>query len=199
MESISEIVRENLIKLRKEKQWTQVEVAKKIGYSDKAISRWETGEGSPDIETLAALADLYEIPVESLFSVYETKSGGERRRHSKDTGRKIAIALLVIVGVWFIGAVVNIYLDVRQDPRAWMAYIWPLPLSFLLAMGFNRLWGNRAVGVILCSGFCWTLITAFYLQLLEYNLYMLFISGVPIQLAIILWACIRTPYTRRNR
>ena len=49
MENIREIVRENLVKLRKERKLTQIELSQKIGYSDKAISRWETGEVTPDI------------------------------------------------------------------------------------------------------------------------------------------------------
>ena len=60
MDNIKEIVRENLVMLRKAHKLTQIELSQKIGYSDKAISRWETGEVTPDIETLNNLAELYE-------------------------------------------------------------------------------------------------------------------------------------------
>ena len=58
VKGIKETVRENLIKLRKEHKFTQIELAERIGYSDKAISRWETGEVNPDIETLEKLAGI---------------------------------------------------------------------------------------------------------------------------------------------
>ena len=58
MAATKEIVRENLVKLRKEHKLTQMELAEKIGYSDKAISKWERGESAPDVATLVQLADL---------------------------------------------------------------------------------------------------------------------------------------------
>ena len=52
MKAIKEVLIENLISLRKEHKLTQLELAEKIGYSDKAVSRWEHGEVLPDVETL---------------------------------------------------------------------------------------------------------------------------------------------------
>lgn len=199
MENIRDIVRENLVKLRKEHKWTQMELAERIGYSDKAISRWETGEVTPDIETLNVLSELYDIPMQVFFEPYEPAAYKSQRFHELHMGKKLAIALLVITWLWFVGTVAYIYLEARGDMRPWMAFIWPLPLTFLLAIGFNRLWGNRILGVIFNSGFCWTTITAIYLQLVDYNLFMLFVSGVPIQLALILWAYIRPRKERGAR
>ncbi len=42
--------------LRKEKGLTQSELAEKLNISNKAISRWETGEGYPEITILPSLA-----------------------------------------------------------------------------------------------------------------------------------------------
>ncbi len=46
-----------IAKLRKEKQITQAELAKRLNVTDKAVSRWERGLGFPDINTLEPLAD----------------------------------------------------------------------------------------------------------------------------------------------
>ena len=43
--------------IRKEKQITQAELAKRLHVTDKAVSRWERGVGYPDINTLEPLAD----------------------------------------------------------------------------------------------------------------------------------------------
>lgn len=49
--------------LRKEKGWTQAELAKKINVTDKAISRWERGHGFPDINTIEPLANALDVSI----------------------------------------------------------------------------------------------------------------------------------------
>lgn len=46
---------------------TQKELAARLFVSDKAISKWERGNGLPDIETLVRLTDLLGTPVEELL------------------------------------------------------------------------------------------------------------------------------------
>lgn len=59
----------NTIKaLREAKRLTQSELAAIIGVSDKAISKWETGRGLPDISLLEPLADALGISVAELFA-----------------------------------------------------------------------------------------------------------------------------------
>ena len=52
---------EFIAELRKEKQLTQSQLATAIHVSDKAISRWETGRGLPDIDNLEALSDYLDV------------------------------------------------------------------------------------------------------------------------------------------
>jgi Predicted transcription factor, homolog of eukaryotic MBF1 len=49
--------------IRKEKGWTQAELAKKLSVTDKAVSRWERGLGFPDINTVKPLADALDVSV----------------------------------------------------------------------------------------------------------------------------------------
>lgn len=52
--------------LRKEHDWTQKDLAERVGVTDKAVSRWETGRGSPDVSYLTALADVLEVSISEL-------------------------------------------------------------------------------------------------------------------------------------
>ena len=190
MENIKEIVRENLVKLRKERKLTQIELSQKIGYSDKAISRWETGEVTPDVETLNALAELYGIPIAAFFEKYtpeRPKSVDERQQ----IVRKVAVALLGIACVWFFAIIGFSRLGVLFHNRSWLVFIWAIPLSFAVAIYCNVKWGKRIVTLILASGLCWTFLLAIYLQFAEFHTFMTFVSGVPIQIGIILLAFIR--------
>ena len=58
----------NLIRLkRKEKGFTQEELAKHLNVTEKAISRWETGRGTPDISLLVPLSEQLDVSVSELL------------------------------------------------------------------------------------------------------------------------------------
>ncbi len=64
----SEKIGSFIAELRKQKKMTQKELAKKLGVTDKAISRWETGRGYPDIEILPDLANVLSISINELLN-----------------------------------------------------------------------------------------------------------------------------------
>ena len=191
MDGIKELVRENLVRLRKENKLTQIELSGKIGYSDKAISRWETGEVTPDIETLDTLAKLYGVPVTYFFERERDVKREEKKERSRNTGRKWATSLLTIACLWYIVIIYYITASMRGTPRAWLAFIWALPASFFLARFFSKRWGPKALTIIFTSLFAWTLILSVYLQFIDYNMFLLFTSGAPLQAVIILWAFVK--------
>ena len=54
--------------MRKEKNFTQREVAERLNISEKTVSKWETGNGLPDINLMLPLCKLLEISVNELLS-----------------------------------------------------------------------------------------------------------------------------------
>ena len=54
--------------LRQQKNMTQLQLAQRLNVSDKAVSKWETGKGYPDITLLEAIADAFGISVTELIS-----------------------------------------------------------------------------------------------------------------------------------
>ena len=67
MDNIKANIAKNIIELRKKNNWTQAELADKLNYSDKAVSKWERGDGLPDIFILQQLAELYHVTVNDLI------------------------------------------------------------------------------------------------------------------------------------
>lgn len=57
-----------IAELRKEKKLTQKELAKELGVTDKAVSKWERALSCPDIALLAPLADILGITTSELLS-----------------------------------------------------------------------------------------------------------------------------------
>ena len=56
-----------LKELRKEKNFTQEQVADKLGVSGRTISRWETGAYMPDISLLVDIAEMYDVDVRDII------------------------------------------------------------------------------------------------------------------------------------
>lgn len=54
--------------LREKKRMTQLQLAEKLGVSDKTVSKWETGKGYPDITLLEPIADAFSVSVAELLS-----------------------------------------------------------------------------------------------------------------------------------
>ena len=61
MKDIKPTIAKNLSFFRKQSGLTQAELAEKLNYSDKAVSRWEHGDTLPDINVLYQLCDFYGI------------------------------------------------------------------------------------------------------------------------------------------
>ena len=60
---------EIICQYRKERGLTQKQLAERIGVTNKAISKWETGDGYPDIMTIPSLAEALEISIDELFGM----------------------------------------------------------------------------------------------------------------------------------
>lgn len=58
-----------IVSLRKEKGMTQLELAEKMGVTDKAVSKWERDLSFPDISSIPKLAEIFEVSVDDLMQV----------------------------------------------------------------------------------------------------------------------------------
>ena len=57
-----------MLPAERKRDLTQKELAAKLGVTNKAISKWETGQGMPDISILLKLSEILEVSVEELLS-----------------------------------------------------------------------------------------------------------------------------------
>lgn len=92
---------------RKQKGLTQKDLSEKIGVTDKAVSRWETGRGFPDVSLLEVLAEVLDVSITEIVNgeastpeTMESKSDKalmEALNYSKQMSRKIMGILLIIL------------------------------------------------------------------------------------------------------
>ena len=79
--------------LRERSRMTQREFAEKLSVSDKAVSKWETGKGYPDITLLEPIADVFGVSVTELISGREicfSFDGFNCHLFDKETGTNLA-------------------------------------------------------------------------------------------------------------
>jgi len=187
MDNIKSVVAKNLIKLRKQNKLTQMELAEKLNYSDKAISRWESGEVTPDVGVLDDLCKVYNIPITSLFE--ESLNAEKVQKESKRSiNNKIVITLLAISLVWILATITFVYFNVLLDKNFWQVFIYGLPVTFILAIVFNALWGKKINTFVFSSLLVWAVLLSFYIAFLQHNIWPVFVLGAPMQVALILWS-----------
>ena len=66
MYNLKPIIAKNISRLRIKSGMTQSELAARLNYSDKAVSKWERAESIPDVCVLTEIADLFGVPLDSL-------------------------------------------------------------------------------------------------------------------------------------
>lgn len=64
-----------ILSLRKEKGWTQLELAEKLNVTDKAISKWERGIGFPDIKMIEPIAEVFGV---SILEIMRSEKSNEQ-------------------------------------------------------------------------------------------------------------------------
>ena len=189
MENVKAIIAKNIASLRKENKMTQMELAERLNYSDKAISRWERGDVLPDIDVLCQICDIFGVSFDYLTHEGEQK---EKEVYAKkqERGNKIVIALLAETAVWTIAVLLFVYFKVIAGKNLWRAYIWAIPASLIVGIVFNGIWGRKGWRMVLISMLVWSFLAAVFIQFLkyDYNVWPVFLVGIPLQVAVILWA-----------
>ena len=173
---IKQIIAKNLANLRKNKKITQTELAEKFGYSDKAISKWENGDTLPDIQTLYQLCEFYNVTLDFLVS---EQSFDEKIKYINHLNKRVIInnsliELLYCSFVWILAVIIYVYLYTFSEINYWQIFMWAIPATAIVYTFIVR------------SLFFWTLVTACYVQFIEYNIWPLFFLMIPIQVALIL-------------
>ena len=111
--------------LRKEKGWSQTELAERLGVTNKAVSRWETGRGYPDVERLPLLAKELGVTISELLDGARTPAPPQVEEQMEflceSTGRekkqrwRVTAILAAVVAFLFTALVVSVWLHARAE------------------------------------------------------------------------------------
>lgn len=192
-----QVLADNLVFYRKSAKLTQVEIAEKFNYSDKAVSKWERGESVPDVFVLREIAEFYGITLNDFFKAKPKKY------YPSQSKKHFLTALLSILLVWLVATVIFVLFSLvfkglsLNAENIWLSYIAAIPASAILGIIFSAIWFKKHHVLLFVSILIWTLVLVIYLPLELYtslkDLWLLFIIPIPIQVMAVIWYILTTP------
>lgn len=193
----------NIASFRKQRVMTQAELAEKLNYSDKAVSKWERGESVPDVMTLVQIAELFGVGIEALVgntpvvpSVKQEASAPKRRVN------KNVIQMLVSLLVWFVALFVYVVLSSMELPKSWIGFVYAIPVNAIVLLCLRSAWHKYSLNFVLVSLIVWGGLVSLYLSMLiftRFNIWKLFLLGILGQAAVWLWfRMFRTPKEEKD-
>ena len=191
MENFKKTVADNIIRLRTSNTMTQLELANKLNYSDKSISKWERGESLPDAYVLKHIAQVFDVSVDYLLTEHsddEKIPTGVQYSYSRSV-----ISIIAFVGIWTLALCAFVVTWLCSMPT-WLIFVYTVPISLTVLLVLNSLWGIGKLNMFIISGIVWGIITCVYLTFYSSNWWQLFIIGLPAQIIIIL-----SFYIKKNR
>ena len=199
MDNANEIVSKNLVKYRVAAGLTQAELAQKLNYSDKSISKWERGEGLPDLNILIKLSQIYKIKLDDFLSQEQkvkTPLLSKFHRH-----KKLFISLLAGGFTWFIAtAVFMVLLMIPTTSNiAWMSFVYAIPICAIVQLVFSVLWGNELTNAVFSSIILWGCILSICLSIGWPKIWLLCLSAGAFELLIIGWFGFRWFVKRKSK
>ena len=149
----------------------------------------------PDVTVLKSIADLFGVSVDYLLAedhapaeipVPVTKKKLKLNNHTWITCISILIVWLVATFVFVMFDMITPHIIIH-----WLSFIYAIPVSMVVWLVFNTLWFNRRRNFLIISLLMWTLLISLYLSLLTFNIWQIFVLGIPGQAIVVLWSRIK--------
>lgn len=198
MDDLRKLIGKNLTELRKRKGITQLTLAEMFNYTDRAVSKWESGETLPDIEVLYNLCEFYGVTLDYL--THEDNEKYIKKNTKLERSNQIAITSLVTSIPWMIATIVFVYslLNKSVSPL-WQSFVWAVPVSCVIIVAFNSIYfRNRLFFFGLWSLFIWSTAAAIYVSFLQGNIWPIFLIGIPAQVTLLIWLNFHKPRRKKE-
>lgn len=192
----------NIAAYRKRAGLTQLALAEKLNYSDKAVSKWERGESIPDVLTLMQLAAQFGIPVNDLLTDPEALPGNPgtlekamtqvSEKALKRKANKNVILALSSTLVWFVALLAFVLMSPFDflEKYSRLLFFYAIPANAIVLLSLRSAWHDFRWNKMLISAIVWGTLLSIYVTLrvvLQVSYLKLFLLGIPGQIAIFLW------------
>ena len=183
--TLRKTVAKNIAAYRKAHHDTQLDLATKLNYSDKSVSKWERGESLPDVYILSQIADLYGVSVSALIG--EIQPPKESKPHYHMFILLLSLALTMAVATLLF----SMFMICKVDYPAWMFFVYALPFCSIICIVFTSLWWGILWQGVSVSALIWTLGLSLYLSFELENVSLIFLVCAALQVLTVLWEIFR--------
>ena len=183
--TLRKTVAKNIAAYRKAHHDTQLDLATKLNYSDKSVSKWERGESLPDVYILSQIADLYGVSVSALIG--EIQPPKESKPHYHMFILLLSLALTMAVATLLF----SMFMICKVDYPAWMFFVYALPVCSIICIVFTSLWWGILWQGVSVSALIWTLGLSLYLPFELENVSLIFLVCAALQVLTVLWEVFR--------
>ena len=181
MDELKNIVASNLIQLRLASGMTQSQLAEKINYSDKSVSKWERAEAITDVAGLKNIAEVFGVTVDYLITTHdrwEKKPEKEKRIVS----RQMIIAVSVM-GIWAVAFVAFVILWLMERV-VWQIFLGAVPVSLITLLVLHSVFGRGKYNFWIVTALMLSVLSFVYFLFLRDNWWQIFLLAVPLELVI---------------
>ncbi len=183
--TLRKTVAKNIAAYRKAHHDTQLDLATKLNYSDKSVSKWERGESLPDVYILSQIADLYGVSISALIG--EIQPPKESKPHYHMFILLLSLALTMAVATLLF----SMFMICKVPYPAWMFFVYALPVCSIICIVFTSLWWGILWQGVSVSALIWTLGLSLYLSFELENVSLIFLVCAALQVLTVLWEIFR--------
>lgn len=165
-DEIKKVFGQRLTEARKAYGITQLTLAEKLNYSDKAVSKWERGESLPDVFTIMRIGEVLGVTMSYLLGEEDKPKVPEKIVKEQRSRRTISVfvPLVSAVGIYFIASV--LFLILKQIPSvavyADYSFLFALPVMFITLSVFSFIWWKNTAQFFCLSFLIWTTFLSVY-------------------------------------
>ena len=185
---LARIIGKNITWLRKTSGMTQLELAEKLNYSDKSVSKWEQGNGIPDAYILTRIAELFGVTLDDL--VHEQRE----RKFLPKTLRLLRRSIIMLCSagvVWLVAVLcfVGIKLLAPEFHFVWLSFLYAVPVSSIVVLVFACVWHYRVLRIVVISLIVWSTLACVYWTLYAFGhrVWLIFLIGIPLQILTLIY------------
>lgn len=174
MEEKKVIFAANLIRLRTDAHMTQAELAERINYSDKSISKWERAEALPSDAVIESIAEALGTTSAELLRPEEGWSGSTAPSRVS-TG---SVTAVVMLGIWTVALLLFIIFWML-DQVQWIFFLAAIPISLIAMLVLNILWFNPKANMYIVAALVLSIFILIYYIFRAANPWKIFLLLIP--------------------